>query len=89
MPAWTAIHRDVMDFSPKIAELIQSACNISSHISKGESEWQILARIRSLMKTLPHAEWNQVKKQVLETKSQCHEATPYMFTFLNFFAMKV
>ena len=33
---WTAIHRDVMDFSPKIAQLIQSACNVSSHISKGE-----------------------------------------------------
>ena len=82
---WTAIHRDVMDFSPKIAQLIQSACNVSSHISKGESEWQILARMRSLMKTLPHAEWNQVKKQVLQTKPQCHEATPYMFTFLKNF----
>lgn len=33
---WTVIHRDVMDFSPKIAQLIQSACNVSSHIAKGE-----------------------------------------------------
>ena len=83
---WTAIHRDVMDFSPKIAQLIQSACNVSSHIAKGESEWQILARMRSLMKTNPHAEWNQIKKQVLlQTKPQCHEATPYMFTFLKNF----
>ena len=37
------------------------------------------------MKTQPHAEWNQVKKQVLQTKPQCHEATPYMFTFLKNF----
>ena len=33
---WTAIHRDVMDFSSQIAQLIQSACNVSSHIAKGE-----------------------------------------------------
>ena len=83
---WTVIHRDVMDFSPKIAQLIQSACNVSSHIAKGESEWQILARMTSLMKTQPHADWNQVKKQVLQTKPQCHEATPYMFTFLKNFS---
>ena len=37
------------------------------------------------MKTLPHADWNQVKKQVLQTKPRCHEATPYMFTFLKNF----
>jgi hypothetical protein len=83
---WTVIHRDVMSFSPQIAQLVQSACNVSSHIAKGESEWQILARMRSLMRTQPHAEWNQVKKQVLQTKPQCHEATPYMFTFLKNFS---
>ena len=83
---WTVIHRDVMSFSPQIAQLVQGACNVSSHIAKGESEWQILARMRSLMRTQPHAEWNQVKKQVLQTKPQCHEATPYMFTFLKNFS---
>ena len=38
------------------------------------------------MRTQPHAEWNQVKKPVLQTKPQCHEATPYMFTFLKNFS---
>ena len=37
------------------------------------------------MKTLPHAVWNQVKKQVTQTKPPCHEATPCMFTFLKNF----
>eukprot|EP00435_Cladocopium_sp_Y103_P006913 s3514_g2.t1 len=40
----------------------------------------------ALMKAQPHCGWDQVRKQVLLTKPACHEATPYMFTFLKNFS---
>ena len=78
---WHVIHRDVLDQFPAVGDLLQSALNVSSHLSKGESEW----RMMNMLQLKPTADWNICKKQILQTKPQCGDAAPYMFSFLKLY----
>ena len=85
---WRVIAREALEIDG-VAQLIQSASNTSGHLQRGEHEWQILLRMKSLIdRSTPPPEWSQVRKEICRTKPACIEATPYMYQFLLRFMHK-
>ena len=85
---WRVIAREALEIHG-VAQLIQSASNTSGHLQRGEHEWQILLRMKSLIeRSTSPPEWSQVRKEICRTKPACIEATPYMYQFLLRFMHK-
>ena len=85
---WRVIAREALEMHG-VAQLIQSASNTSGHLQRGEHEWQILLRMKSLIeRSTSPPEWSQVRKEICRTKPASIEATPYMPQFLLRFMHK-
>ena len=81
---WTVINKDVSEVGEALS-LLQASQNSVSAISRPEHEFQILMRIYSSQVGDPNKAWPDMKAQLLLSKPQCAESTPYMWGFLKRF----
>ena len=81
---WTVINKDVGEVG-QVLSLLQASENSVSAISRPEHEFQILMRIYGCQQVAPDKSWPDMKAQLLLSKPQCEEATPFMWTFLKRF----
>lgn len=88
---WTVISSAVSRHFPDLPLLIQSSQNVSSHLSRSESELQLLRKIWHAVVSahnvgLTNVVWQDISKQVLRSKPTLGASAPMLFTFVMKFS---
>ena len=79
---WTVVSA-VAAAVPGVCALLQEAGNAASQVARGESEFQVLLRIKALIDLDGvDSTWDAIKKVIQRTKPQCSAATPFMYQFV-------
>lgn len=83
--SWTVVSYEIEQAFPDFPVLLQSSCNVGNHLSRTESEVQLLRKIFVAVTAHGHGghvSWKNVSKQVLGSKPTLGSTCPMLFPFV-------